>query len=133
MNKDCNRGIFRSKWFLPSFSLVLGLVVLVVSWLGGSLGAGVISLAIMVAFGLFVLLAGRSETIRGLRGDGRDERFAKIDTHATAVAGLAVIIALIVAWLVATARGQSGNPYDWLLAIGGLAYLLAVAYFRWRG
>ncbi len=28
-------------------------------------------------------LAGRSETIRGLRGDGRDERFAKIDTQAT--------------------------------------------------
>jgi hypothetical protein len=133
MNKDCNRGIFRSKWFLPSFSLVLGLVILAVSWLGGSPGAGVISLAIMVAFGLFVLLAGRSETIRGLRGDGRDERFAKIDTHATAVAGLAVIIALIVAWLVATARGQSGSPYDWLLAIGGLAYLLAVAFFRWRG
>jgi hypothetical protein len=133
MNKDCSRGIFRSKWFLPLFSLVLGLVVLAVSWLGGNLGAGLISLAVMAAFGLFVLLAGRSETIRGLRGDGRDERFAKIDTHATAVAGLAVLIALIVAWLVATARGQSGSPYDWLLAIGGLAYLLAVAYFRWRG
>jgi hypothetical protein len=40
---------------------------------------------------------------------------------------------LIVAWLVAVARGQSGIPYDWLLAIGGLAYLLAVAWFRWRG
>jgi len=133
MNKDCNRGVFRSRWFLPSFSLALGLVMLAVSWLGGNLGEGVISLAVMAGFGLFVLFAGRSETIRGLRGDGRDERFAKIDTQATAVAGLAVLIALIVAWLVATARGQSGNPYDWLLAIGGLAYLLAVAYFRWRG
>ena len=133
MNKDCNRGIFRSKWFLPSFSLVLGLVILAVSWLGGHPGEGAISLAVMAAFGLFVLLAGRSETIRGLRGDGRDERFAKIDMHATAVAGMAVLIALIVAWLVATARGQSGSPYDWLLAIGGLAYLLAVAFFRWRG
>ncbi len=30
-------------------------------------------------------------------------------------------------------KGQSGNPYAWLLAIGGLAYLLAVAWFRWRG
>jgi hypothetical protein len=133
MNKDCNRGVFRSRWFLPSFSLALGLVVLAVSWLGGNPGEGVISLAVMAGFGLFVLFAGGSETIRGLRGDGRDERFAKIDTQATAVAGLAVLIALIVAWLVATARGQSGNPYDWLLAIGGLAYLLAVAYFRWRG
>ena len=133
MNKDSNRGILRSKWFLPSFSLVLGLVMLAVYWLGGQPGEGAISLALMVAFGLVVLLAGRSETIRGLRGDGRDERFAKIDTHATAVAGLAVLIALIVAWLVATARGQSGNPYDWLLAVGGLAYILAIAYFRWRG
>ena len=61
------------------------------------------------------------------------QRFAQIDLQATAVAGLVLIVALIVAWLVATARGQSGSPYDWLLAVGGLAYVLAVAYFRWRG
>ena len=133
MTKGPSRRITQSKWFLPLFSLVLGLVVLAASWLGGHPGEGAISLAILAAFGLFVLLAGRSETIRGLRGDGRDERFAQIDLQATAVAGLALIVALIVAWLVATARGQSGSPYDWLLAIGGLAYALAVAFFRWRG
>jgi hypothetical protein len=27
-------------------------------------------------------------TIRGLRGDGRDERFRQIDIHATAIAGI---------------------------------------------
>jgi hypothetical protein len=133
MTKDRSRGITRSKWFLPSFSLALGLVVLGVSWLGGQPGEGAVSLAVLAAFGLFFLLAGRSETIRGLRGDGRDERFAQIDLRATALAGLVLIVALIVAWLVATARGQSGHPYDWLLAIGGLAYALAVAYLRWRG
>jgi hypothetical protein len=133
MTKDCSQGITRSKWFLPSFSLVLGLIMLAVSWLGGSPGQGVISLAVLAAFGLIILLAGRSETVRGLRGDGRDERFAQIDLQATALSGLAVIVALIVAWLVATARGQSGSPYGWLLAIAGLTYLLAVAWFRWRG
>jgi len=133
MTKGRSQRITRSKWFLPSFSLALGLVILAVSWLGGHPGDGVISLAVLAAFALFVLLAGRSETIRGLRGDGRDERFAQIDLQATAIAGLALIVALIVAWLVATARGQSGSPYDWLLAIGGLAYALAVGYFRWRG
>jgi hypothetical protein len=133
MTKDCSRGITRSKWFLPSFSLVLGLVILVVAWLGGQPGEGVGSLVGLIAFGLFFLLAGRSETVRGLRGDGRDERFARIDLQATAIAGSALIVALIVAWLVAIARGQSGSPYDWLLAVGGLAYLLAVAWFRWRG
>ena len=133
MTKDRSRAIARSKWFLPSFSVALGLVILGASWLGGNPGAGAISFGILAVFGLIVLLAGRSETIRGLRGDGRDERFAQIDLQATATAGLAVIVALIVAWLVATARGQSGSPYGWLLAIGGLAYLLAVAWFRWRG
>jgi hypothetical protein len=133
MTKDRSRGITRSKWFLPSFSFVLGLVILVVAWLGGQPGEGVAALVGLTVFGLFFLLAGRSETVRGLRGDGRDERFARIDLQATAVAGSALLVALIVAWLVAIARGQSGSPYDWLLAVGGLAYLLAVAWFRWRG
>jgi hypothetical protein len=133
MTMGSSRGITRSKWFLPSFSVVLGGVILAASWLGGDPGAGAISFGILAVFGLLVLLAGRSETIRGLRGDGRDERFARIDLQATAVTGLVLLVALIVAWLVAMARGQSGSPYDWLLATGGLAYLLAVAWFRWRG
>ena len=132
MIKGCSQ-VTRSKWFLPSFCLAVGLVMLAVSWLGGHPGEGVITLAVLAAFGLVILLAGRSETIRGLRGDGRDERFAQIDLRATAISGLAVLIALIVAWLVATARGQSGSPYSWLMAIAGLAYVLAVAWFRWRG
>ena len=133
MTKGRSRAITRSKWFLPLFSVALGLVILTVSWLGGQLATGAISFGVLAVFGLLVLLAGRSETIRGLRGDGRDERFARIDLQATAVTGLVLLVALIVAWLVATARGQSGSPYDWLLAIGGLGYLLAVAWFRWRG
>jgi hypothetical protein len=133
MTKGRSRAITRSKWFLPLFSVALGLVILAVSWLGGQPATGVISFGVLAVFGLLVLLAGRSETIRGLRGDGRDERFARIDLQATAVTGLVLLVALIVAWLVATARGQSGSPYDWLLAIGGLGYLLAVAWFRWRG
>jgi hypothetical protein len=85
------------------------------------------------AFGLVVLLlTGRSETVRGLTV-GRDERFAQIDLRATAVAGLVVLVTLIVAWLVTTARGHNGHPYDWLLAVSGLSYVLALAFFRWRG
>ena len=133
MIKERSQANTRSKWFMPLFSLGLGGVVLAASWLGGHLGAGAVSLAIMAGFGLFVLLAGRSETIRGLRGDGRDERLAQIDLRATAAAGLVLIIVLIVNWLAEIARGHSGSPYYWLCAIGGLAYALAVALFRWRG
>ena len=133
MIKGANRAITCSRWLLPLFSLGLGIVVFVVSWVGGQFGAGLGSLAILAAFGLLILLlTGRSETVRGLTV-GRDERFAQIDQRATAVAGLVVIVTLIVAWLVATARGQNGHPYDWLLATSGLSYLLAIAFFRWRG
>ena len=133
MIKDSCEGLMRSKWFMPLFCLGLGVVVLVASWLGGQLGAGLVSLAILGGFGLFLLLVtGRSETVRGLTTD-RDERFVQIDLKATAVAGLVLITAVIVAWLVQVAQGHSGSPYDWLSAIAGLAYLLAVAFFRWRG
>ena len=137
---------------VPAVVLALFAGILAASWLGGDPGAGLISLAGLIAFGgggevsarfwVWYPLAcwpcsscsrGRSETIRGLRGDGRDERFAQIDLQATAAdrAGPARRADRRLAG--GDARGQSGSPYDWLLAIGGLAYLLAVAWFRWRG
>jgi hypothetical protein len=133
MIKGASRVITCSRWLMPLFSLGLGVVVFVVSWVGGQFGAGLVSLAILAAFGLLILLlTGRSETVRGLTV-ARDERFVQIDQRATAAAGLVVIVTLIVAWLVAIARGQNGHPYDWLLAVSGLSYLLAIAFFRWRG
>jgi hypothetical protein len=133
MIKTVSRAVACSRWLTPLICLGFGIVLLLVSWLGGQLGEGLISLAVLAAFGLLlVLVAGRSETVRGLTFR-RDERFAQIDLRATAVSGLVVLLTLVVAWLVATARGQNGHPYDWLLAVGGLAYLLAVAFLRWRG
>ena len=133
MIKERSQALMRSKWFMPLFCVGLGVAVFVASWVGGQLGSGVFALAVMTGFGLFLLLVtGRSETIRGLTIKG-DERFAQIDLKATALAGLALITALIVAWLVQVAEGHSGSPYTWLAAIGGLSYILAVAFFRWRG
>ena len=125
--------IARSRWFLPLLAVALGIVTFLAQWIGGNPGSGLVSFAILAGFGLLVLLGGRSETIRGLRGDGRDERFRQIDIHATAIAGLAVIIAIIVAFLVELARGHNGSPYAWLGAIGGVAYLAAIVVFRMRG
>ena len=133
MTSSSRQSPAKTRWLIPATCLVFGGFVLLAGWLGGQLVSGVIGLAIMVAFGLFVSVAGRSETIRGLRGDGRDERFAQIDLRATAVSGLALITAVIVAFLVEVARGHSGAPYTWLGALAGLTYILAVAYLRWRG
>jgi hypothetical protein len=35
--------------------------------------------------------------------------------------------------MVEIAQGRGGHPYDWLVAISGFSYLLALAFFRWRG
>ncbi len=123
----------KSKWFLPAFAVSLGLVFLVAMWIGGDPRTGVYSLAIMAAFGAVILLGGRSETIRGLRGDGSDERFRQIDLAATAIAGLALITVVIVAFVVEVARGQDGLPYSWLGAVAGVVYLGAIAVLRLRG
>ena len=125
--------ICRSKWTIPALSVAMGLVMLGAQWIGGHPGWGVGSLAIMSGFGALVLVGGRSETIRGLRGDGRDERFRAIDIQATALAGSVTITAIVVAFVVEVARGHDGSPFTWLGAIAGLAYLAAVAMLRIRG
>ena len=91
------------------------------------------------AFGLFVIVAvafwfgsPRSDTLGGLGGTGRDERWAAIDLRASAVAGFVVILALIGAWLYELADGRDGDPYGRLLAVGGLAYIAAIAFLRRR-
>jgi len=44
-----------------------------------------------------------------------------------------VITAIIVAFVVELARGNSGSPYGWLGAIAGLAYIVAIVVLRLRG
>ncbi|HEX9066648.1 MAG TPA: hypothetical protein VF843_16180 [Streptosporangiaceae bacterium] len=133
MTPNPSQQFTKSKWFLPAFCLALGLVFLAACWIGGHPGEGAYSLGVMVVAGLAVLLGGRSETIRGLRGDGRDERFAQIDLRATALAGLAVLVALIVVVMIRLARGEDPGGYGWLLALSGVSYVLAVLLLRWRG
>jgi hypothetical protein len=86
----------------------------------------VTSLAALFLFG------SRSETLRGLGGPGRDERWAMIDTRATAFAGAVLIGAVIALWLWEVAHGRDANPYAPLGAVAGLAYVVAVAWLRWR-
>ena len=126
------RSWWENKWLQPLLAIVLGLVVWVAFWAGGDPGAGFISFLILAGFGLLLLVGGRSDMVRGMRGDGRDERWAMIDMRATALAGVVVIAAIIVAFLVEIAHGHDGSPYTWLGALAGLAYLAGLFIGRWR-
>jgi drug/metabolite transporter (DMT)-like permease len=123
----------RSRWFLPLFALAMGGVLFAAQAIGGHPGAGLVSLGILAFAGAVFLFGGRSETIRGLRGDGRDERFQRMDIHATAVAGTVVIVAVLVGFVVELAHGRNGNPFTWLGALGGFSYMAALLVMRLRG
>ena len=125
-------AIHKSKWFLPGFSVLLGLIIAVAFWIGDEPGEALWALGIMSGFGLLVLVGGRFELIRGLRGDGRDEYWERIDIHATALTGLFLISLVIAMCIWEWAHGRDGSPYAQLGAITGLAYIAAVGFLRWR-
>jgi hypothetical protein len=110
----------------------MGLLMLALWTHAGDWRSGVWALGVMTGFGALFLLGGRSETIRGLRGDGRDERFAMIDLRATAISGFVLILCVIAGFLTEIARGHDGSPYAQLGAVAGLAYIVAIAVQRLR-
>jgi hypothetical protein len=132
MQTATSRPFYRSRWWMPAVSVFLGVLMLVAFLIGGQPGTGFASLAIMVALAALFFFGGRSETLRGLGGPGRDERWAMIDVHATALSGSVVIAVIIGAFLVEVASGRDGSPYAALGAVGGLAYVIAVVVLRAR-
>ncbi|CAN5591458.1 hypothetical protein BH10ACT8_BH10ACT8_10920 [soil metagenome] len=122
----------RLYWATPLLGVFIGLAYLAAFWLGGRPGDGVIGLIVMLAFtGALMLLGRRSETVQGLL-DHRDERITGMDLKATAVTAVAMILAVLVGFVVDIAHGGSGEPFAAIGAIGGLAYLCALLFFRLR-
>ena len=127
------RPWWRGRWWTPVVALALGGVMFAAMSAGGDSAAGAKSFAVMAVVAAVFWLGGRSsETIAGLGGPGRDERWAAIDLRATSIAGLVVALAIGGSWLWELARGEDGSPYSQLLAIAGIAYIVAVAVLRRR-
>ena len=122
-----NRG-----WAVPLACVLLGLAFLTVFWISGNPGAGVCSLAVMVGYGLLLLLGGRSEIVRTLRGQAPDERYGMFDLRATAITGTVTLSVLVGATLYELARGQDPSPYVTIIAIAAVTYLAALLWLRWR-
>jgi hypothetical protein len=124
--------VTRTRWYLPLFSVALGVACFAAFWIGDNRGEAWFSLGLMSVLGLLFLVGGRSETIRGLRGDGRDEYWQRLDVHATALAGNLLIGLVIVMCLWEWAHGRDGSPYAQLGALAGVAYIVSFALLRWR-
>jgi hypothetical protein len=121
-----SRRLFFNRWFLPAFTVVLGVALGGAQWKGGDRQTGLTSMAFFAVIAAVLALGGRSETIRMIRGDGRDERWARIDLAATALAGLTAITAIIVACGWEWAHGRDGTPFVQLGALSGVSYIVAL-------
>jgi hypothetical protein len=125
-------AIHRTKWFLPGFSVLIGLVFFAGFWVGDDRAGAVWSLALMSVVALLLLAGGRFDMVRGLRGDGRDEYWARLDVHATALAGSFAIGLILVMCVWEWAHGRDGSPYVQLCALTGVAYAASLGFLRWR-
>lgn len=132
-NSDASpRRASRWRWGTPFVAVSLGVAYLIAGWLGDDRGFGFIGLLVMTGIGAAMLVAGRfSETVAGLL-DRRDERINLIDAQATLFAGMAVIAAVILGFIIEIAQGQDGAPYSMLGAIGGVSYVAALLVLRFR-
>jgi hypothetical protein len=84
--------LYRTRWFMPAFCLLVAALMFTAFAIGGDAASGAYSAAVLLFVGaVFYFGARRSETLAGL-----------------------------------------GGPYAALGAVGGLAYVLAVAFLRWR-
>jgi hypothetical protein len=126
------RPPWRSRWWLPVWSAGLGVAMLIAAALGGdALGGLIIAASFFVVAGGLVI-AERSESLRGVGGPAGDERFARIEVGSMATAGRAMGLAVIVAWIIALANGDEGASFTWVLGIGAIAYVISLAWRRAR-
>lgn len=132
MQVQRNRQFWRSRWWMPGFSLFLGMLIGGAFLLGDQPWMALWGFLLMAGLGALFLFGSRSETLRGLGGPGRDERWAMIDLTATAFAGFVLIGVIIAVWLYEIASGRDGSPYAALGAVAGVAYIGGVAWGRFR-
>ena len=123
-----------SRWWAPGYSLALGAIVFAAFAIGGNAADGTKALA---------LFRDRRRRCSGSAPHARTrraasaapaamQRWAAIDLRASAFGGFVVILAAAGAWLYELAEGRDGDPYGQLLAVGGIAYVAAIAFLRRR-
>lgn len=120
------------KWAVPALCLAFGVAYLAAFWIGGNFVAGVGPFVIMVGYGLLLLLGGRSEVVRTLRAQPSDEMWGTFLSRASQFSFSVLVVVLLGMAFYEIARGQDAQPYGLLCLVGGVSYIAALIWFRWR-
>ena len=123
-----------ARWSVPAFGLAMGALLFTAATVGGKPGIGLGMFAVPALYSaVLVVFGSRSETIGVLGGRPADERLASFNIAGTAIAGMAATIVALGGFLWAIAHGQSGSDFALVAAAAGIAYLVALLWFCWRG
>ncbi len=120
-----------NRW-VPALVAALAIPTFVAFWIGGDPRAGLIWGSLSVLFALVLAVGGRSDTIRLLRGEDDDERSLALETRATMLTAVVLIVALAVLFLVTAARGNDPLVYGLLLLLAEVTHLAALATLNRR-
>lgn len=121
-----------TRWVVPGVAVLAGLAYLVAGVLGEDQKFAIFGLVLMLGVAVVFVVASRwSETVAGLR-DRTDERINEIDRSASLVAGMTVLLVVLAMFVVEIAQGKDGSPYYQLGAVGGVTYLVALVWLRYR-
>lgn len=113
-------------------SLALGLLLLGVIWASGEAELALSAFAVMAVLAVVQAVAGHYGKLRALRAE-YDEREDVLGLRAFQVSGLVTGAALLALWVRDILNGEIGSQAQWLLALMGASYGLALAYFHIRG
>ena len=129
---DATNDAPRPRWLVPALVAGLAVPTFTAFWVGGRPALGAAWAAASVGFALLLLLGGRSDTIRLLRGDEDDERTLALEAQAMTVVALVLVVALAGLFLAAGVRGESGITYGVLLIAAELTHIGALAVLNRR-
>ena len=119
----------------PGGAFVLAVVIFSVALAGHApIGLALALAAVMVVYGVVVLIGRRGDFIGVLSAPQADERSWSAHIRASAAAGQVVAAVIIVAFLVDLVHGNFGmSVWVALGAVFGVSYLIALLVFVRRG
>jgi hypothetical protein len=121
-----------SRRLVPALVAALAIPTFVAFWIGGNPRAGLIWGSLSIVFALVLVVGGRSDTIRLMRGEDDDERTFALEAQATTLTAVVLIVALAILFLVTAARGDSPLVYGLLLLLAETTHLGALAVLNRR-
>jgi hypothetical protein len=127
------RSSSHPRWLVPLGVAGVAVLTFVAFWIGGHPDLGAAWAAVSIVFALLLLLGGRSDTVRLVRGDEDDERTLALELQATTITAVVLVVALAGLFLAAGLRGESGVTFAALLFLAEVTHIAALAVLNRKG